>query len=59
MVSCDGFGCGFPWIFLIMMVLMFAGCFFMMMRMRGKGNSMDCCTRSKSGKDDKHELPQI
>ena len=53
MVSCCGFGCGFSWTFLIIMVLMLAGCFFMMMRMRGKRTNMDCCTRSKPITDDK------
>jgi hypothetical protein len=43
---------------MIMMVLMFAGCFFMMMRMRKKGAGLDCCTKSRSGTDDKHERLQ-
>lgn len=53
MALCCGTGYGFSWIFPVIMILMFAGCFFMMMRMRGKGTNMDCCTRSKSLTDDK------
>jgi len=52
MLSCCGVGGDLSWIFLVMMVLMFAGCIFMMMKMRGKGAGLDCCARSGSGKDD-------
>ena len=55
MVLCCGTGYGFSWVFLVIMALMFAGCFFMMMRMRGKRTGMDCCMASKSGMDNKHE----
>jgi len=58
MVLCCGTGYAFSWILMIMMVLMVAGCFFMMMRMRKKGTSLDCCTKSKPGIDDKHERLQ-
>ena len=58
MVLCDGLGWGFSWIFLVMVVLMFAGCFFVMKRMHGKGTPMDCCAKRRSGGDADHDLPQ-
>jgi len=59
MISCYGSGCGISWTVLIMIMLMCAGCFFMILRMRGKGNNMDCCTKNRSGTDGKREQPQI
>jgi len=58
MVACCGYGSGLSWMVLVMIALMFGGCFFLMMRMRGKGIHMDCCTRSKSGTAGKHECPE-
>jgi purine-cytosine permease-like protein len=55
MLACGGFGCGFWWIFLAMLVVLLVVCFFGMRRMRGTGTWMGCCMSGRSGPDDKQD----
>jgi hypothetical protein len=45
-----GNGCwsGYSWIFMNIMLLIFMGCIFMMIRLCWKGDFMGCCTRNKA-----------